>query len=57
MLLLLPTFLMALAQSDIAAIILSAWVIMGRLIFLWLNCAVSVKRSLLVDLMWHRWMW
>ena len=55
MLLLLPTFLMALAQSAIAAIILSALVIVGYVIFLWLNCAVSVKRSLLVDLMWHKW--
>ena len=53
--LLLPEFLMALAQSAIAAIILSAWVIVGRVIFLWLNYAVSVKRLLLVDLMWHKW--
>ena len=55
--LLLPEFLMALAQSYIAVIILSEWVIVGRVIFLWLNFAVSVKSSLLVDLMWHRWVW
>ena len=53
--LILPAFLMALMQSAIAAIILSAWVIVGRVIFLWLNYAVSVKRLLLVDLMWHKW--
>ena len=51
----LPVLLMALTQSVIAAIILLEWVIMGRVIFLWLNCAVYVKRPLLVDLMWHKW--
>ena len=53
--LLLLALLIALVQSTIYAIILSARVIVGRVILLWLNCAVSVKRSLLVDLMWHKW--
>ena len=50
----LPKFLMALAQSAIAAITLSACVMVGRVIFLWLKCTVSVNRSLLVVFMWHR---
>ena len=49
-----PKFLMALAQSTISAITLSACVVVGRVIFLWLDCTVSVKRSLLVALIWHQ---
>ena len=51
---LLPKFLMDLVQSDISAITLSACVMVGRVIFLWLNCPVSVNRSLLVVFIWHR---
>ena len=46
-------FLIALAQSGIAAITLSECVMVSRVIFLWLKYIVSVKRSLLVDFMWH----
>ena len=46
-------FFIALAQSDIAAITLSACLVVGRVISLWLKCMVSVKCSLLVDFMWH----
>ena len=49
----LPKFLIAMAQSVIAAINLSACVMVGWVRFLWLKCMVSVKRSLLVDFMWH----
>ena len=38
--LLTPMFLIALAQSDMAAIKVSAWVMVGFLIILWLNWAV-----------------
>ena len=47
-------FLMALAQSAIAAITLAACVVVGHVIFLWLDCTVSMNRSLLLDLMWHQ---
>ena len=49
----LPMFLIDLVQSAMEAIILSAWVMVGFVIFWWLNWAVSVKLSLLVVLMWH----
>ena len=39
----LPNLLMALAQSAISAITLSACVMVGRVIFLWLKCTVSVN--------------
>ena len=45
--------LIALAQSDISAITLSACVMVGRVRFLWIKCIVYVKRSLLVDFMLH----
>ena len=47
--LLLPIALIAFAHSAIAAMILSACVTVGLVIFLWLTCAVSVSRSLLVS--------
>ena len=43
----------ALEQSTISAITLSACVMVGWVRFLWLKCIVSVKRSLLVDFMWN----
>ena len=46
----LPIALIAFAHSAIAAIILSACVTVGLVIFLWLKCAVSVRRSLRVSL-------
>ena len=46
-------FYIALAQSAIAAITLSACVMVGQLSFLWLEFIVSVKRLLLVEFMWH----
>ena len=49
----LPKFLMALAQSDIPAITLSACVMVGRISFLWLKCTLSMNHSLLVVFMWH----
>ena len=52
--LLLPKVLMALEQSDIAAITLFACVMVGRVILLWLNFTVSVYRLLLIVLIWHR---
>ena len=51
--LILTKFLIALVQSAISAIALSACVMVGRVRFLWLKCIVSMKRSLLVDFMWH----
>ena len=48
----LPKFLMALAQSDIAAITLSLCVMVVRVSLLWLNCTVSVNRSLVVVFIW-----
>ena len=51
----LPVALIVFAHSAIAAIILSACVIVGLVIFLWLKCAVSVSRSLRVSLTWHKW--
>ena len=48
-----PRFFIALAQSSIADITLSACVMVGRVRFLWLKWMVYVKRSLLVDFMWH----
>ena len=50
---LLPMFLIALAQSAIAAKMFPAWVMVDFVFFLWLNWAVSVNLSLLVVLMWH----
>ena len=50
----LTMFLIDLLQSAMAAIILLAWVMVGFVIILWLNWAVSVNLSLLVVLMWHR---
>ena len=49
-----PKFFIVLAQSAIAVITLSACVMVGQVIFLWLKCMVYVKRLLLVDFMWHR---
>ena len=46
--------LIVFAHSAIAAIILSACVIVGLVMFLWLNCTVSVSRSLRVSLTWHK---
>ena len=46
-------FLIVLAQSAMAAIILSAWVMVGFVIILWLNWVVLVNLSLFVVLMWH----
>ena len=51
--LLLPKFFIALAQSAISAITLSECAMLVQVSFLWLKCMVSVKRSLLVDFMWH----
>ena len=51
--LLLPMFLIEMEQSAMAAIILSAWVMVGFVIFLCLNCAVLVNLSLSVVLMWQ----
>ena len=51
----LPIALIAFAHSAITAIILSACVIVGLVILLWLKCAVSVSRSLRVSLTWHKW--
>ena len=50
---LLPKFLMDLAQYYIAAITLSACVMVVRVSFLLLKCTVYVNRSLLVGFMWH----
>ena len=52
-LLLLPKFVIALEQSTIAAINLSACIMVVQVIFLWLKCIVSVKISFWVDFMWH----
>ena len=49
----LPKFFIALAQSDIVAITLSAFVMVGRVSFLRLKWMVSVKRLMLVDFMWY----
>ena len=49
-----PMFLMVLLQSAMVAIILSAWVMLGFVMFWWLNWAVSMNISLLVVLMWHK---
>ena len=40
-------------QSTISAINLSTCVMVGRVIFLWLKCTVSVNRSLLAVFMFH----
>ena len=48
-----PMFLIALAQSVMAAMILSAWFMVGFVMRLWLNCAVLVRRSVFVVFMWH----
>ena len=50
---LLPKFLIALAQSAIAAINFSACVMVGWVSFLWLKWMASVKRYLLVNFKWH----
>ena len=55
--LLLPKLFIALAQSTIVAINLSACGMVGRVSFLWLKCMVSVKCFLLVDFMWHLCVW
>ena len=52
-LLLFTKFFIDLAQSAIAAITLSACVMVGQVRLFWLKCIVSVKRLLLVDFMWH----
>ena len=49
----LPKFFIDLAQSAIAAITLSACVMVGWVSFLSLKFMVSVKNYLLVDFMWH----
>ena len=49
----LPNSCIALAQSVIAAITFSSCVMVVRMRFLWLKCIFSVKRSMLVDFMWH----
>ena len=41
-------FLIALAQSVMAAMILSSWFMVGFVMRLWLNCDVLVRRSLFV---------
>ena len=43
----------AAAHTDIAFITLSACVVVGLVMFLWLNCSVYVSRSALVAFMWH----
>ena len=48
-----PKFLIALVQSAIADITLSACVMVGQVSFLWLKWIVSVNHLLLVDFMWH----
>jgi hypothetical protein len=45
--------LIAFAQSAIVCITLSAWVMVGLVMFLWLKLIVSETRSLLVDFIWH----
>ena len=46
--------LICLAQSEMAAMILSACVMVGLVMFLWVNWMVSVRRSPRVSLIWHR---
>ena len=45
--------LMALVQSVMVCITLSACVMVGRMMFLHLKLIVSETHSLLVDFMWH----
>jgi hypothetical protein len=45
--------LIAFAQSAIVFMTLSAWVMVGGVMFLWLKLIVSETRSLLVAFMWH----
>ena len=56
-LLLFTKFFIDLAQSAIAAITLSACVMVGQVRLFWLKCIVSVKRLFLVDFMWHLCVW
>ena len=53
----LPKFFMALAQSAISGIALSAYVMVVCVSSLWLKCTVSVNRSFLVVFMWHLCVW
>ena len=47
-------FFIALDQSVMAAMILLTGVIFGFVVLLWMNCSVSVRRSLFIFVMWHR---
>ena len=51
----LPITLIVFAYLVIAVIILSAYMIVGVVVFLWLKCTVSMSRLLHVSLMWHEW--
>ena len=51
---LLTMFLISFLQSAMVDITLSAWVMVGFVIFWWLNWAVLVNFSLLVVLTWHK---
>ena len=50
---LLPDLFIALEQSAIAAITLSACMMVGQMSILWLKCMVSMQRFLKVYFMWH----